>query len=122
MDKSILPEISIFACHGCNPEEKNTPQPFRIAVKMFLDLTKPGRTDLLIDTIDYGSLYIRIKSLAETTSYNLIESLAERIAALVLDESLVERVIVVVEKTKARVGTECFHAQVEIERTRGDRV
>lgn len=120
MDKIILPEISITACHGCNPEEKVTPQPFRIGITMFLDLSKPGQTDHLSDTVDYGSLYLRIKSLAEKNSYNLLETLAKRISDLVLEEPLVERTIVKVEKTKAQAGGESFSSQVEIERSRGD--
>ena len=87
---------------------------------MFLDLSKPGQTDHLSDTVDYGSLYLRIKSLAEKNSYNLLETLAKRISDLVLEEPLVERTIVKVEKTKAQAGGESFSSQVEIERSRGD--
>ena len=119
MDKIILPRINLMACHGCFPEEKQQPQPFCISITLFLDLSAAGKSDDLTDTVDYGRLYLDIRDLASSRSYNLIEALAEAVAQRALSESRVEKVVVGVEKLEAQAGAISFPAQVVIERYAG---
>ncbi|MBQ6807851.1 MAG: dihydroneopterin aldolase [Firmicutes bacterium] len=118
MDKIILPEIRIMACHGCFPEEKVKPQPFVIGLTLFLDLQPAGRSDDLLDTVDYGKLFLEIRELAVSHSYNLIEALAEAVAQRALAEALVEQVTVSVEKPEAKAAGMVFPSRVEIQRTK----
>ena len=116
MDKIILPDIRVLACHGCNPEEKTTPQPFCLGLILFLDLGPAGRSDDLAATVDYGRLYLAAKDLAERRSFDLIEALAEALAALALADPRVVGTCVRVEKCQARAGDAVFPARVEIQR------
>ena len=118
MDKIVLPRIEIMACHGVEEWEKTTPQPFLINVEMGLDLRQSAITGCIEDTVHYGEIYAAVKDLAENSSYDLIESLAQAIAELCLANDRVETVTVAVEKTQARYADMCFPARVVIERSR----
>lgn len=117
-DRIILPAIPVLACHGVYEEEKHQPQPFMISLILWLDLAPAAASGQVGDTVDYGRLYNQVKELAENNSFNLIETLAERIAALALAEAAVRRVRVGVEKSQARSGGAVFPAQVVVERRR----
>jgi dihydroneopterin aldolase len=59
-------------------------------VSIDLDIGLPGEavfaSDRVADTIDYEQVALRIKALAGTGHFRLVETLAERIARLLLDE------------------------------------
>lgn len=118
--KIRLKNLCFLACHGCNAAEKVTPQQFRVNLELTLrePFTQAAALDDLSLTVDYGALYLRVKDLVERQSFNLIETLAERIAALALAEPLVGQVCVEVEKSRAAVGEECFTAAVLVERSK----
>lgn len=122
MDKIILPEIKITACHGCFPEEKQNPQPFSICLTLFLDLRPAGESDDLEKTVDYGKLYLKVRDFATRNSFNLIEALAEQIVRLALAEPLVQEVTVRVDKLEAQTEGIAFPSQVEIHRQRESRI
>ena len=118
MDKIVLPRIEVLACHGVEDWEKTTPQPFIIGVKMSLDLRAAADSDSIENTVHYGELYAGIKNLAETTSFALIESLAQAVAEFCLDDERVQKVRVTVEKTQAKYAGLTFPARVVVERSR----
>ena len=63
MDKIILPQINITACHGVYDEEKLHPQPFCIAVELYTDISSAVQSDNVADTVDYSVLFKKIKTL-----------------------------------------------------------
>jgi len=118
MDKIMLTEIQVMACHGVNEREKREAQPFRISLTLDANTQAAGLSDDLEQTVDYGDLYIKVKKFAEMSSYNLIEALAENIAALILADQRIRRVEVAVTKLKAKKDGETFPASVLIQRGR----
>ena len=119
MDKIILRDIRVMACHGVYPEEKISPQPFVIDLTLFLDLHPAAVSGDLADTVDYGALCRGVRRFVEENSFDLLETLAEELAGLVLlAADRVERVRVRVEKSEARLDDGTFPAAVEIERSR----
>ncbi len=120
MDKIILPNIPFTACHGCNPEERTTPQPFRASVTCWLSTQAAGCADDLTLTVDYGELYQRILAHVTEHSYFLIEALAEHVAELVLADRRICKTEVTVEKLAAKAGNVVFPAMVTIERGRNE--
>lgn len=118
MDRIILSDIQATGCHGASEWEKREAQPFRISLTLITDTAPAGKTDDLDLTVDYGDLYIKVKKFVEISSYNLIEALAENIAAMVLADQRVEQVAVEVTKIRARKDGEIFPATVSIERRR----
>jgi FolB domain-containing protein len=101
LDKIFLKELRVACSIGTRPEERRRSQEIVIDVCLHLDLEEPGRTDRLEDTVDYSRLAGEITAMAESSSFQLLERLAEEVAALALANPKVERVEVKVNKPHA---------------------
>ena len=107
--------------HGVLPSERVEPQPFEVDVVLALDLQPAGLADDLSRTIDYGVVFEEVRRIVESTSYRLIEALAEAIAQEILLSTSAERVTVRVRKPRAPLPGRFDWAGVEIERERSGR-
>ena len=65
MDKIILKNYQITSCHGCNPEEKITPQRFVFTAEIFYDFSEAAKFDDLTKTISYSDIKKTLKSFCE---------------------------------------------------------
>lgn len=118
-DRIELRAMRFAGRHGILPEEHERPQPFEVDVVLELDLAAAGRTDNLAATVDYGPVFETARSIVEGPHVDLIETLAERIAAAVLaDHARVDAVTVRVRKPHAPLPGRFDWAGVEIRRTR----
>ena len=120
---SILLEGMVFhGRHGTLPAERELGQPFVVSVELRLDLRPAGRSDDLSQTVDYGQVHQRAKEIVEGPPVNLTETVAERIAAAVVEEfPAVEAVRVRVAKPHVRLGGTVLAASaVEILRRRDE--
>ena len=102
-DSITLKGLRIPARHGVTDEERASGQTFVVDVMARLDLSAPGDTDDLSETLDYGILAEAIHRLVSGEQWNLIEKVAERVAELVLENRLVTRVEVTVHKPEAPI-------------------
>ncbi|SET84075.1 dihydroneopterin aldolase [Oceanobacillus limi] len=80
MDKIKLNQMQFYGYHGLFPEENKLGQRFLVDLVLFMDLTKAGMSDNMIDSINYGQVYDRVQKVVEGKAKNLIESVAEDIA------------------------------------------
>jgi dihydroneopterin aldolase len=117
-DRIDLTGIEVWARHGALAEEKAKEQPFVVDVAVFADTRRAAASDDLNDTIDYGKLADTVHDLVARESHNLIETVADRIAALVLEEPGIERVMVTVHKPQAPITVAFGDVSVTIDRTR----
>lgn len=118
-DRIVLHAMRFAGRHGVYPEEKAAPQPFEVDVEMSLDLRVAGATDDLAATVDYGAVFGVVRRIVETTSRDLVEALAESIAAEVLAGfPPVDAVVVRVRKMRPPIEGELAWAGVEVRRTR----
>jgi 7,8-dihydroneopterin aldolase/epimerase/oxygenase len=120
---SILLEGMVFhGRHGTLPAERELGQPFVVSVELRLDLRPAGRSDDLSQTVDYGRVHQRAKEIVEGPPVNLTETVAESIAAAVVEEfPAVEAVRVRVAKPHVRLGNTVLGASaVEILRRRDE--
>ena len=115
-DRIELRGLRAVGTHGVLPEEKERAQPFEVDLDVEADLTDPGATDRLEDTVDYGSLAERVSKIVETERYALIERLAERIAECVLADPRAAAVTVTVRKLRPPVPVALETAAVRIRR------
>ena len=83
-----------------------------------LDLRRPGVDDDLAKTVDYGEVYEAAAQIVESTSFRLLEALAEAIAHEVLGDFPVDEVVVRVRKPAVQLGGPLDYAAVEIWRRR----
>ncbi len=118
-DRIVLAGMAFQARHGVDEVEKVTPQRFEVDVELRLDLQPAGLGDDLARTVDYSRVYATTRQIVESTTYNLIEALAEAIAhEVLLEEAAVDEVVVRVRKPDVQLGGPLEHAAVEIRRRR----
>ena len=121
-DHIVLQGISARGFHGVLDFEKTDGQDFVVDVTLEVDLRRAGRSDLLAHTVSYAEVAADIVDVIAGPSLDLIESLAEQIAATALRRPLVQSVEVTVHKPQAPVGVPFGDVQVTIERCRDEPV
>ncbi len=118
-DRIVLADMVFQARHGVHDHEKVTAQHFEVDVELFVDLQPAGLEDDLERTIDYGRVYETVRTIVESTTFNLIEALAEAIAhELLIDLAPLEEVEVRVRKPQVQLGGPLAYAGVQIRRRR----
>ncbi|MBF8289048.1 MAG: dihydroneopterin aldolase [Chloroflexi bacterium] len=118
-DRIVLDAMSFQARHGVYEHERITAQRFEVDVELLLDLQPAGLEDDLARTLDYGRVYETVRSIVESTTFNLIEALAEAIShELLADFPGLEEVIVRVRKPEIKLGGPLASAGVQIRRRR----
>lgn len=119
MDQLKLTGLCFKGCHGVLPEEQQNSQEFIVNITLFGDFSKAAETDKIEDTVDYRETYMIVKAEVEQKQYQLIETLAWRIAELLLSsQQNVEEVCVDVCKPHACVQGEKISASISISRKR----
>ncbi len=119
-DRILLEGMVFYGNHGTLPAERELGQPFVVDVELHLDLQPAGLSDDLAQTVDYSEVHRRAKEIVEGPPVSLTETVAERVAAYVLEEHpLVEAVRVKVAKPNVRLDdTVLSGSAVEIFRRR----
>lgn len=117
-DRIVLRGLRGLGRHGVYDEERSHPQPFRADIVLQLDLAPAARSDDVGDTVHYGELATQVVSVLEGEPVNLVETLAERIAALCLQDPRVRSAEVTVHKPEAPVGVPFDDVAVTIVRSR----
>jgi dihydroneopterin aldolase len=118
-DRVVLSGLAFRARHGVEEREKVELQRFEVDVELFLDLQPAALEDDLEKTVDYAAVYDTVRQIVVSTTFNLIEALAEAIAhELLAEQPRAREVVVRVRKPDVRLGGPLEHAGVEIRRTR----
>lgn len=86
MQKVIVKNLKIVACHGVNDFEKKEPQPFLFSAEVDCDFYDAAAEDDLNGTVNYSSVCKELTAVASGGPYNLIETLAFRCAQAVLEK------------------------------------
>lgn len=116
MDKVLIRELRIEAIIGIFPWEREVRQTLLIDMDIGADLQQAALSGDLDKTINYAAVCERVTALAEEGKYELIESLAEQIAKVVLTEFAAETIKVTAFKLD--VMTQVAKVGVSIERSR----
>jgi dihydroneopterin aldolase len=105
MDKIFLDELRIETIIGIWEWERKIRQTIIIDLEMSADIARAAATDDVADTLNYKSVAKRLQSFVGESSFQLVETLAERIAAIIRDEFDVAWVKVTVHKPGAIRGS-----------------
>lgn len=118
MDKLIIKEIELIGHCGITEEERITGQRLSVDIELTADITTAVKSDSLQDSIDYVSVCNLIVSIGSKEKFNLLETLAERMAQEVLREYNISEIVIRLRKTSVPVSPirGCF--EVEIRRIR----
>jgi FolB domain-containing protein len=118
-DRIVLRGLVFEGRHGYGDEERANPQPVEVDVALSLDLRPAATSDDLERSVDYSAVTRQIGRVIESTSFRLIESIAEAIAEeLLAAHAVVDEVEVRVHKPRIRLGQGAGTAAVEIRRRR----
>jgi dihydroneopterin aldolase len=120
-DRIVLRNMRFNGRHGYYEHELETPQPFEVDVELVLNLQPAGVDDDLDKTVDYGRVYSIARQVVESTSFRLLEAIAEAIGHEILTEFEVTEVGVRVRKPMVQLGGPLDYAAVEIWRRRPER-
>ena len=86
MDSILVRDLRVEVLIGIHRREKHVPQ----TVSIDLDIGLPGavvfESDKVSDTIDYEQVALKIKALAASRHFRLVETFADRIARTILDD------------------------------------
>ena len=116
MDKIFLNELKVDTVIGIWDWERKIRQTVVIDLEMSADIAKAAATDQVEDTLNYKSVAKRVQSFVSESSFQLVETLAERIAQIVREEFDVAWVKVRVNKPGAIRGSKDVGILIE----RGD--
>ena len=118
MDRIELLGMEFFGYHGIFIEERQKGQKFIVDLVLYLDLKEAGRTDDLDASIDYAAVFDDVREIVEGAAKNIIEALAEEIAATLLENYALKRVEVAVHKPHAPMAGTFRDICIRMERSR----
>jgi dihydroneopterin aldolase len=118
-DRIFLEGMEFHGYIGVHALEKMHGQPFVLDVALFCPCLEACESDRLVDTIDYGEVFARVRTQVETAECDLIEKLAGLIAAdLLATYELACAVEVTVRKPQAPINGQIRAVGVTIRRER----
>lgn len=101
MDIVYLRDLKIECVIGIFEWERRIKQTVVLDLDMAADIRRAAASDRIDDTLDYKAVSKRVVDFVGTSQFQLVETLAERVAAIVLDEFKVPWVRVRVNKRGA---------------------
>lgn len=123
MDGSDLVEVRGLKLRGrigVTADERSHDQALIISIAARLDTRAASTTDDLSATLDYEELVRQVSKIVSSEEYQLVETLADRIARHVLEHGFVEDVWVRIAKPEAPLAEEVDEVAIEITRSRDD--
>lgn len=113
MDKVFIQGLEIEALIGIYDWERRIRQPLVFDIEMAFDNRKPAATDAIGDTLNYKDVSKRLIEYVSQSDFGLVETLAERCAAIVLDEFEVQEVLLKLSKPGAVRGAKAVGVIIE---------
>jgi dihydroneopterin aldolase len=117
-DRIVIRGLRVRGYHGVQPDERRDGQLFGIDVALETDVREAAATDDLAATVDYSVVAKQVAAIVAGEPVDLIETLAERIAAACLAHAGVEAVEVTVHKPSAPISLPFDDIEVTVRRER----
>ena len=118
VDEIALTGLTVFGRHGVYDHERENGQEFTIDVRLHMALRQAAASDDVADTVHYGELAEKIAAVVAGEPVNLIETLAERIADVALEDERVQFTAVTVHKPHAPIPLTFADVSVTVHRGR----
>jgi 7,8-dihydroneopterin aldolase/epimerase/oxygenase len=115
-DRITLTGLRVRGRHGVFDFEREQGQDFVVDVTLALDLRAAARSDDVADTVHYGELTERLVEIVAGEPVNLVETLAERLAAACLADPRVDSATVTVHKPQAPIPHDFADVAVTVTR------
>jgi dihydroneopterin aldolase len=113
MDTVFIEALEVEALIGIYEWERRIRQPLVFDIEMAFDNRVPAASDDIAHTLDYKAVSKRVVEYVSQTGFGLVETLAERVAAIILGEFDVARVRVKLSKPGAVRGARAVGVIIE---------
>ena len=117
-DRITLRGVRAHANHGVYAFERERGQTFAVDAVLEVDTRAAAVGDDLEKTVNYADLAQKLYAVLTGEPVNLLETLAQRLANVCLDDPLVDAVEITVHKPQAELGVPFDDVTVAIRRTR----
>lgn len=117
-DRVEIRGLRVEAVHGVGEQERSSPQPFELDLDLYLRQSAAAAHDELGRTADYARALDAVRDVLAGPPRQLLETLAEEVAAAVLADEAVAAVTVAVRKLAPPVPQTLASAGVRITRRR----
>jgi len=117
MDTIFIRDLEVNATIGIFEWEKRIKQKVRIDLEMATDIAKAAASDAIEDTLDYKAISKRIIQFVADSSFELIETLIEKISEILLKEFSIPWLRLTISKPGAVRGSRDVGITIE----RGER-
>lgn len=118
MDTVFLHNLKVDAEIGVYDFERGKRQRLLFDIELEFDCQPAGQSDDLTDAIDYAAVAETVRQIAEGSSYQLVEALAERVAAELLEQFAVTAVHLCLGKPGAVADADSVGVAIERRRER----
>ena len=118
LDRIAIHGLSAHAFHGVYEAERRLGQTFRVDAALELDTAPAAADDDLERTVNYAELARALHSVLTGEPVDLLETLAQRLADVCLEDPLVDAVEITVHKPEADLGVPFDDVTVSIRRER----
>lgn len=115
MDTIFLHGLEVECVIGVWEWERRIKQKVKIDLDMAVDIRNAAATDQLDDTLNYKAIAKRVISHVENSNYQLVETLAESVADILINEFTVPWCRVKINKGGAVRGTRAVGVIIERE-------
>jgi len=105
-DKILIRQLEVNAIIGIHDWEKQQVQPLLFDMDLSFDCHPAAQSDDIKDALDYFEVCRLVTEFVETSAYELIETLAEQVATLVLKQFACEKIKLTLYKPKAIANTQ----------------
>ncbi len=113
MDTVFIEALEVDALIGIYDWERRIRQPLLFDIEMEFDNRVPAASDDIADTLNYKAVSKRVVEYVSQSDFGLVETLAERVAAIILDEFGVARVRLKLGKPGAVRGARAVGVTIE---------
>ena len=113
MDVVFIEDLRIETVIGIYDWERKIKQVVALDLEMAFDNRKPAATDRIEDTLDYKKIAKRLIAFVEESHFELVETLAERCAQIVLEEFGVAWLRLKLSKPGAVTGSKAVGVTIE---------
>jgi len=114
-----LVNMVFYAHHGVLKEEHTVGAKYEVDAELSFDFTDAAKNDNITKTVDYSTVYKKIKAALTLKKYFLIEAVAYEIAHdLLLDFPVLDKVTIMVRKRNPPVDGICDYAEADYSTSR----
>ncbi len=115
-DKVFIEDLRVETVIGIYDWEREIRQTISLDLEMAFDIRQAGISDSIEDTLNYKDVAKRLINFIQDSEFQLVETLAERCAAIILDEFAVNWLRLKLSKPGAVRGSAAVGVIIEREK------